>query len=41
MLLASGYFAFQVYKHIQGIDENVEPAFMQESERVELEPSVE
>ena len=40
MLLVSAYFAYQMYKHIQGIDENVEPAFMQESEPVEVEPTI-
>jgi len=41
MLLASGFFAFQVYKHIQQIDENIEPAFMQEPEVIDVEPTVE
>jgi len=39
MLLASAFFAFQMYKHIQQIDENVEPAFMQEPEVVDTEPT--
>jgi len=41
MLLASGFFAFQMYKHIQQIDDDTEPAFMKEPEGVEQEPSVE
>jgi len=41
MLIASGFFAFQMYKHIQQIDENEEPAFMKEPEVIEKEPSVE
>jgi tetratricopeptide (TPR) repeat protein len=40
MLLASGFFAFQVYKHIQQIDDDTEPAFMREPEVVETEPTV-
>lgn len=40
MLLASGFFAFQMYKHIQQIDEDKEPAFMREPEVVDTEPSV-
>jgi len=41
MLLASGYFAFQMYKHIQTIDEDKEPAFMREPEVIEKEPELE
>ena len=35
LLLAAGFFAYQVYVYIQGIDENAEPAFMKEPEPIE------
>lgn len=35
MLLAAGFFAYQVYLHIQNIDENMEPSFSQEPELIE------
>ncbi len=34
LLLAAGFFAYQVYVYIQGIDENAEPAFMQDAETI-------
>jgi len=40
MLLATGFFAYQVYLYIQNIDEEAEPAFMQEQEKIEMEPTV-
>ena len=40
MLLASGFFAFQMYKHIQQMDDDTEPAFMKEPEVLEHEASV-
>lgn len=35
LLLAAGFFAYQVYVYIQGIDEDAEPAFMQKPEPIE------
>ena len=40
MLLAAAFFAYQVFMHIQNIDEDAEPAFMKEPEVIEAEPSV-
>ncbi len=37
MLLAAGFFAYQMYVYIQNIDEEAEPVFMQESEVIEIE----
>ncbi len=39
MLLAAAFFAYQVYVHIQNIDEDKEPVFMQETEVIELQPT--
>lgn len=39
MLLATAFFAYQVYVYIQGIDEDAEPVFMSEPEILETEPS--
>lgn len=35
LMLAAGFFAYQVYVYIQGIDEDAEPAFMKEPEVIE------
>lgn len=35
LLLAAGFFAYQVYVYIQGIDEDAEPAFMKAPEPIE------
>jgi len=35
LMLAAGFFAYQVYVYIQGIDEEAEPEFMREQEAVE------
>lgn len=39
LLLAAAFFAYQVYMHIQNIDEDAEPMFGQEPEQVEMEPT--
>jgi len=39
MLAAAAFFAYQVYVYIQGMDEEAEPVFMQESEAIEIEPT--
>ena len=40
LMLAAGFFAYQVYVYIQGIDEDAEPAFMKEPEVIEeIQPS--
>ena len=39
LLLASAFFAYQVYMHIQNIDEDAEPIFGQEPEQIEMEPT--
>jgi Tfp pilus assembly protein PilF len=39
LLLATAFFAYQVYMHIQNIDENAEPMFGQEPEQIEAEPT--
>jgi len=39
MLAAAAFFAYQVYVYIQGMDEEAEPAFIQENEAIEIEPS--
>ena len=36
MMLAAGFFAYQIYLYIQGIDEDAEPAFMKEKEPAEI-----
>jgi len=38
MLAAAAFFAYQVYIHIQNIDEESKPAFLQDSEEVEPVP---
>jgi len=38
MLAGAAFFAYQVYMHIQNIDEESEPAFMQDIEEIEMEP---
>ncbi len=40
LLAAAAFFAYQVYMHIQNIDEDAEPLSMQEPEQIESEPSV-
>lgn len=40
MLLATAFFAYQVFVYIQNIDEDAEPAFMKEPEAVEQGPSL-
>ncbi len=40
LMLAAGFFAYQVYVYIQGIDEDAQPAFMNEPELIEeMQPS--
>ena len=39
LLLAAAFFAYQVYMHIQNIDEDAEPIFGQEPEQIEIEPT--
>jgi len=39
LLLAAAFFAYQVYMHIQNIDEDAEPMFGQEPEQIEKEPT--
>ena len=40
LMLAAGFFAYQVYVYIQGIDEDAEPVFMKEPEVIkEIQPS--
>lgn len=40
MLAAAAFFAYQVYMHIQNIDEDAEPQFMNELEQIKAEPTV-
>ena len=41
LMLAAGFFAYQVYIYIQGIDEDAEPASMRDQEMIEVPaPSV-
>ncbi len=39
LMLAAAFFAYQVYMHIQNIDEDAEPMFGQEPEQIEIEPT--
>jgi Tfp pilus assembly protein PilF len=39
LLLVAAFFAYQVYMHIQNIDEDAEPVFGQEPEQIEMEPT--
>jgi len=39
MLAAAAFFAYQIYVYIQNIDEEAEPAFMQDREVIEVQPS--
>ncbi len=39
LMLAAAFFAYQVYMHIQNIDEDAEPVFGQEPEQIEIEPT--
>ena len=39
LMLAAAFFAYQVYMHIQNIDEDAEPVFGQEPEQIEVEPT--
>lgn len=39
MLLAAGFFAYQVYMYIQNMDDETEPVFMQKSEEIEMQPT--
>lgn len=39
LMLAAAFFAYQVYMHVQNIDEDAEPVFAQEPEAIEMEPT--